>query len=113
MYKRQGEYCLKRFGCVILVGRDGEEEVPSFVDDEFNDLLLIELGPIFDLDVAIRLGVLTTLGFPGDAADDVVLRLGVRGASVDGRIVLVVPVLPRGRGIKADFLLVFNEPFVG
>ena len=108
-----GEYCLKRFGCVILLGRDGEEEVPSFVDDEFNDLLLIELGPIFDLDVAIRLGVLTTLGFPGDAADDAVLRLGVRGATVDGRIVLFVPLLPNGRGIKADFLLIFNEPFSG
>ena len=108
-----GEYCLKRFGCVILLGRDGEEEVPSFVDDEFNDLLLIELGPIFDLDVAIRLGVLTTLGFPGDAADDAVLRLGVRGATVDGRIVLFVPLFPNGRGIKADFLLIFNDPFAG
>ena len=113
-----GEYCLNPDGRETLLGRDGVDGVPSLVDDGFSDRRLIEFGPIFDLDEAIRLwfrlGVLTTFGFPGDAADDAVLRLGVKGATVDGRTELTVPILPNGRVIKAGFLLLFfNVPLVG
>jgi len=111
-----GEYCLKPDERPILLGRDGVEGEPSLVDEEFSGRRLIELGPIFDLDVAIRLGVLTTFGFPGDAADDEVVRLGVKGVTVDGRIDLTMPVLPNGRGIKVDFVFLvcwvdFSELF--
>jgi len=50
-----GEYCLKLDERPLLLGWDGAERVPSLVDDEFRDRRLIELGPIFDRDVAIRL----------------------------------------------------------
>ena len=50
-----GEYGLKPDERPILLGRDGVEGLPSLVDDEFSGRRLIEFGPIFDLDVAIRL----------------------------------------------------------